>query len=43
MAKERHFTIDAVVSQFDYEKPYSENGLIPMSLNGINVAVQRSW
>lgn len=37
--KGKHFTIDAVVSQFDYEKPYSEKMDYPMSLNGINVAV----
>ncbi len=37
--KGKHYTIDAVVSQFDYEKPYSEKMDYPMSLNGINVAV----
>lgn len=35
----KHFTIDAVVSQFNYEKPFSEKMDYPMSLNGINVAV----
>ncbi len=35
----KHFTIDAVVSQFDYEKPFSEKMDYVMSLNGINVAV----
>jgi hypothetical protein len=34
-----HFTIDAVVSRFNYEKPFSEKMDYTMSLNGINVAV----
>ena len=35
----KHLVIDAVVSRFNYEKPFSEKMDYPMSLNGINVAV----
>jgi hypothetical protein len=35
----KHIVIDAVVSRFNYEKPFSEKMDYPMSLNGINVAV----
>ncbi len=34
-----HFTIDCVLSQFDYEKPFTAKKDFTMSLNGINVAV----
>ncbi len=33
------YIIDGVVSQFNYEKPYSAKMDYPMNLNGINVAV----
>jgi hypothetical protein len=35
----KHLVIDAVVSRFNYEKPFSEKMDYPMNLNGINVAV----
>lgn len=34
-----YHTIDCVLSQFDYEKPYTAKKDFTMSLNGINVAV----
>lgn len=34
-----HYTIDCVLSQFDYEKPFTAKKDFTMSLNGINVAV----
>jgi hypothetical protein len=34
-----YFTIDCVLSDFNYEKPYTAKKDFPMSLNGINVAV----
>lgn len=34
-----YYTIDCVLSQFDYEKPFTEKKDFIMSLNGINVAV----
>ncbi len=39
--KNKYYTIDCVLSQFDYEKPYSEKKDFVMkhSLNGIDVAV----
>lgn len=37
--KQKYLTIDCVLSQFDYEKPYTEKRDFSMSINGINVAV----
>ncbi|MFN8208096.1 MAG: hypothetical protein U0T82_11900 [Bacteroidales bacterium] len=37
--KAGHYTIDCVVSEFNYEKPFKQNKDFAMSLNGINVAV----
>lgn len=34
-----HYTIDAVLGQFDYEKPYTQKMDFAMSLNGIKIAV----
>lgn len=38
-ATQGYYTIDAVVSEFNYEKPFSEKSDFSMSLKGINVAV----
>ncbi|OJW79558.1 MAG: hypothetical protein BGO69_12575 [Bacteroidetes bacterium 46-16] len=34
-----HYTIDAVLGQFNYEKPYTQKMDFTMSLNGIKIAV----
>ena len=34
-----YYTIDCVLNQFNYEKPFTEKKDFPMNLNGINVAV----
>jgi len=34
-----YWTVDAVLGQFNYEKPFTQKMDYPMSLNGINIAV----
>ncbi len=38
-SKSGYITIDCVLSEFNYEKPFTAKKDFPMSLNGINVAV----